>query len=140
MTGRCAGADRKRGGVPRACLVPRRAAVQPPDWWRTVQFSGRFGPDTSGVSPITAGTGCSGGELGMRMRIIGRPRPGRRRLAGLAAAMTVLASALTMSGSIAVVNPGGTGTHEPPVDRLSAPGAWLVAADGGVFGLGAASF
>src|SRR5437588_8665249 len=91
------------------------------------------------------------------MRTIGRPRRGRRRVVGLVAATTAVASVLSMSASIATVHSGGT--PGPPgadpagrggtaaadgtasgVGQMAEPGAWLVAADGGVFGLGTAPF
>ncbi|HEV8626184.1 MAG TPA: hypothetical protein VG034_17155, partial [Acidimicrobiia bacterium] len=42
------------------------------------------------------------------MRTIGRPRRGRRRVVGLGAATTVLASVVGMSASIALTSPGDT--------------------------------
>src|SRR5581483_4255830 len=88
------------------------------------------------------------------MRTFGRPRRGRRRLVALAAATTALGSVLSMSASTAssggrvaagtnasvrgaadAADPGSNGTG-----LLAAPGAWVAAADGGVFGLGGAPF
>ena len=78
------------------------------------------------------------------MRTIGRPRRGRRRVVGLVAATTVLASVLGMSASIADPADSGTGAAaDGPgsgTGLLAAPGAWLVGADGGVFRLGRAKF
>src|SRR5690349_2764784 len=86
------------------------------------------------------------------MRTNGRPRRGRRRLVALAAATTALGSVLSMSASTAnsgeraaprghaaaagvAADAGPSGTGLP-----AAPGAWVVGADGGVFGLGGAPF
>src|SRR5436853_5429408 len=64
------------------------------------------------------------------MRTIGRPHRGRRRVVGLVAATTMLTSLLGAAASIANSGDGaGAG-----------PGAWLVAADGGIFSLGGAPF
>src|SRR5436305_1485961 len=64
------------------------------------------------------------------MRTIGRPHRGRRRVVGLVAATTMLTSLLGAAASIANSGDGaGAG-----------PGAWLVAADGGIFSLGGAVF
>src|SRR2546423_11330735 len=81
------------------------------------------------------------------MRTIGRPRRGRRRVVGLVAATTAAASVLSTSASIAnSADPAGRRAHAAAdgtasgVGLIAVPGAWLVATDGGVFGLGTAPF
>src|SRR5438067_690646 len=80
------------------------------------------------------------------MRTIGRPRRGRRRLIGLVAATTTLTSVLGTAASIANSGDGvggrvgAAGGPSSGVGQMASPGAWLVAADGGVFSLGSAPF
>ncbi|MCA1843302.1 MAG: hypothetical protein LC792_08960, partial [Actinobacteria bacterium] len=70
------------------------------------------------------------------MRTFGRPRRGRRRLVGLVAATATLAGAVGMTASMA--DPPSPGSAAPL--SAGAPGAWMVASDGGVFALGSAQF
>ena len=96
-----------------------------------------------GCSPKSAGTTRTDGELGGKMPILGRPRrASRRRLTGLVAATTTLASVIGMSASIAVFS-GDEAAIDPTAAAAVAggpAGAWLVGADGGVFAFGDAPF